>query len=127
MLASFNLQLLERVAELGKLVAVDRVQAAEDHRLRVAVARERRRRRARPASVTVSPDRALADVLDAGDQVADLARAELGRPASVRASGSPISSISFTALACMNSRLAPSTRIAPSTTRTELTTPRYWS
>ena len=34
-------QLLERLAQVGVLVAVDRVEAAEHHRLRVAVALER--------------------------------------------------------------------------------------
>ena len=38
-------QLLERVAQLGKLVTVDRVEAAEHHGQRVAVALERRGRR----------------------------------------------------------------------------------
>ena len=40
-------QLLERLAQVGELVAVDRVEAAEHHRLRIAVALERVRRRAR--------------------------------------------------------------------------------
>ena len=34
-------QLLERLAQVGVLVALDGVEAAEDHRLRFAVARER--------------------------------------------------------------------------------------
>ena len=47
---------LERLAQVGVLVAVDRVEAAEHHRLRVAVALERAAGRA--AVVTVSPTRA---------------------------------------------------------------------
>ena len=41
-----ELQLLQALAEVLEVVAVDRVQAAEHHRLRVEVALERRRRRA---------------------------------------------------------------------------------
>ena len=47
-------QLLQRLAQVGVLVAVDRIEAAEHHRLRVAVAGERLAR-ARVRSVTVSP------------------------------------------------------------------------
>ena len=39
--ASFSDQLFERVAQVRVVVGVDREQAAEDHRLDVAVARER--------------------------------------------------------------------------------------
>ena len=50
-------QLLERLAQVGELVAVDRVEPAEHHRLRVAVALERPAPAGR-RSVTVSPERA---------------------------------------------------------------------
>ncbi len=74
-----ELELVERVAQLGVAVGVDREEPAEDHRLDLAVAWQRlsggiRARRQRVA------DAQLRDVLDAGDQVADLAGAErLGR------------------------------------------------
>ena len=71
-----ELQLLQGVAQVGQLVAVDRVEPAEDHRLGVAVAGQRPRWR-RLAAVGDRLARAgLADVLDPGDEVADLARAE---------------------------------------------------
>ena len=72
-----ELQLLEALAQRLEVVAVDREQAAEDHRLRVVVAVERLGR-----AVGERRDRlaaaCLGDGLDAGDQVADLARTELG-------------------------------------------------
>ena len=69
-------QLLERLAQLGVLVAVDRIETAEHHRLRVAVPRQRLgRMRDGGDGLT---DAGLADVLDAGDEVADLAGAERG-------------------------------------------------
>ncbi len=53
-----ELELVERVAQVGQLVAVDRVEAAEDHGLGVAVAGQRLGRRRAAPSVTVSPERA---------------------------------------------------------------------
>ena len=69
-------QLLERFTELGVLVAVDGIEAAEHHRLRVAVALERGRRTRRGGDRLT--DARTADVLDAGDEVADLAGSETG-------------------------------------------------
>ena len=68
-------QLLERVAQVRELVGVDREEAAEHHRLDLAVAGQRLRRRAalRGQRVAHAQQR---DVLDAGDQVAHLARAQ---------------------------------------------------
>ena len=79
-----ELQAVEGVAQVGQLVAVDGVEPAEDHGLGVAVAGERGlrtvlRRRDRLARAR------LADVLDPGDEVADLAGTELLRPARRRA------------------------------------------
>ena len=68
-------QLLERVAQVGELVGVDREEAAEDHRLDLAVARQRLRGRARLGRERVAHAQQR-DVLDAGDQVADLAGVE---------------------------------------------------
>ena len=70
-----QLQLLERVAQVRELVAVDRVDAAEDHRLRVLVALDGPGGRARGLGHRLA-DTGFPDVLDAGDEVADLARAE---------------------------------------------------
>ena len=52
-------QLLERVAQVRVVVGVDREQAAEDHRLDVAVAGQRLARRVRASVVSVSPTRRL--------------------------------------------------------------------
>ncbi len=73
---SFKPQPLERLAQVRVFVAVDRIQPAEHHRLRIAVAGERLR-----GSCLVGhglTDLGFADVLDAGDQIPDLARAERG-------------------------------------------------
>ena len=80
-------QLLERVAQVRVVVGVDREQPAEHHRLDLAVARQRLARfpargaaarargpRARRQRVADAQQR---DVLQARDQVADLARREL--------------------------------------------------
>ena len=69
-------QLLERLAKLGEALGVDREEAAEDHRLDVAVAGQRLRRGARPRRHGVA-NAQLRDVLDAGDQVSDVAGAKL--------------------------------------------------
>ena len=118
-------QLLERLAQVGELVAVDRVEPAEHHRLGVAVALQR----LGAERVTVGDGLAragLADVLDAGDEVADLAGAERGRPA-WSGRRTPTSSASWVALACMK-RSRAAVRSVPFMTRIdELTTPRYWS
>ena len=66
-----ELEPVERVAQGGVVGPVDRVQPGEDHRLGVAVAGERRRGRLGGVGDGVA-DPALADVLDAGDEVADL-------------------------------------------------------
>ena len=78
-------ELLQRVAQVGVVVGVDREQAAEDHRLDLAVAGQRlARRRGRLRRQRVA-DAQLRDVLDAGDEVADLARAQLAARRSSRA------------------------------------------
>ena len=69
-------QLLERVAQLLELVGLDREQAAEHHRLDLAVAGQRLAGRVRARGQRVADGQAP-DVLDAGDQVADLAGGEL--------------------------------------------------
>ena len=72
-----ELQLLQRVAEVLEVVAVDRVQPGEDHRLGIAVAGQGLGGAAGRGRDGLT-GAGLADVLDAGDQVADLAGAELG-------------------------------------------------
>ena len=74
-----QLQLVERIAKFGVVGAVDRVQAREHHRLRVAVAAE-----GLGGALALRRDRVadarLTHVLDSRDQIADLADAEpLGR------------------------------------------------
>ncbi len=71
-----ELELVEGLAEVGVVVAVDRVQPGEDHRVGVLVATERRGRAVVLTGDGVADPR-LADVLDAGDQVADLADPEV--------------------------------------------------
>ena len=71
-----ELQAVERVSELGVLVAVDREQAGEHHRLDFAVAGKRL------GGAVLRERDGIADlherrVLEAGDEVADLAHAEL--------------------------------------------------
>ena len=72
--ASLSVELLERVAQLRVVVGVDREQAAEHHRLDLAVAGQRLGRRVGLGRQRVA-DAQLRDVLDAGDHVADLAGA----------------------------------------------------
>ena len=69
-------QLLERVAQLGVLVALDRVEAGEHHRLQRLEAGERLERRAAGLGDRVA-DLRVADLLDVGDEKADFADAEL--------------------------------------------------
>ena len=72
-------QLLERVAQVRVGVGVDREQAAEDHRLDLAIAGQRLGGGIGPRGQGVA-DAQLGHVLDAGDQVADLAGVQrLGR------------------------------------------------
>ena len=71
-----ELQPLERVAQRRVVVAVDRVEPGVDHRVGVLVAAERLGRAVVLAGDGVA-DPGLADVLHAGDQVADLADADL--------------------------------------------------
>ena len=118
-------QLLEGLPQVGEVVAVDRVQPAEHHRLGVLVALERLRRRAGGLGDRLAAA-GLADVLDAGDEVADLARAEARRPATLTGVRTPISSTSWVRPVCMKRSRAPDASV-PLTTRTALTTPRYWS
>src|SRR3712207_7342802 len=60
--------LFRSVAEVGVVVGVQREQAAEDHRLDVAVAGQRLGRRVRARGERVA-DAQVRDVLDAGDEV----------------------------------------------------------
>ena len=68
-------ELVERLSQVAELVALDRVEPAEHHRLGVPVALERGGRPRRLGDGLARPG--LADVLDARDQVADLAGTEL--------------------------------------------------
>src|SRR3954468_21961249 len=71
-------ELLERVAEVRVVVRVDREDAAEDHRLDLAVAGQRLGGLAGLRRERVA-DAQLRDVLYAGDEEADLARVQLVR------------------------------------------------
>ena len=77
-------QLLERVAQIGVVVGFDREQAAEHHRLDLAVAGERLGRRIGLGRQRV-PDAQLGHVLDPGDQEPDLAGVERVRGGHLRA------------------------------------------
>ena len=70
-----ELQLVQRLAQLGVVGPVDRVEAGEDHRVRVPVAAEAGLGRPGQRGHRVA-DPGLADLLDPADQVAHLADAE---------------------------------------------------
>ena len=110
-------QPLHRLAQVGELVAVDRIQAAEHHRLGVAVALERLGA-GRAAVGDRLADLASPTSLIPAIEVADLARAERRPPASARASGTPISSASWSARAWTKRSRAP-LRSTPLMTRTD--------
>ena len=76
-------QAVERVAEVLVAVGVEREQAAEDHRLHLAVAGQRLGRRLPPAGQRVA-DSEPGDVLDPGDHVAHLPRAHSLRRSHLR-------------------------------------------
>ena len=76
--------------------------------------------------MTVSPERASADVLDAGDEVADLARAELGDRRGHRAADADLDGLVLRA-GLHEPELGAAASCRPFITRIELTTPRYWS
>ena len=72
-----QLQLLERVAQLGVVVGVGREEPGEHHRLDVLVARQRLTAAARFSAVSVSPTRSSDTSFKPGDHVADLAGLQL--------------------------------------------------
>src|SRR5204863_9589171 len=69
-------QLLERLAKLGVLVSLYRIQAREDHRLQLFETGKRLGRRARCVRDRVA-DLRVADLLDVRDEKPDLAHSEL--------------------------------------------------
>ena len=77
-------QPVERVAQVLVAVGVDREQAAEDHRLHLAVAGQRLRRPAAACDGQRVADPQPGDVLDPGDHVADLAGAHPRRRSHLR-------------------------------------------
>ncbi len=70
-------QLVERLPKVREVAGVHRVQAAEHHRGRLAVARQGRGGRELAAQRDRVADLGFADALDGGGQVADLAGAQL--------------------------------------------------
>src|SRR6202034_3330949 len=70
-----QLQLVQRVAQIGQLVTVDRIEPAEDHRLGILVAGQGLTRSVAGRGHRLTRPR-LADVLDAGDEVAHFPWAE---------------------------------------------------
>ena len=73
-------QLFERLAQLGVLMALDRVEAGEDHRLQLLEAGERLERRPRRLGDRVA-DLRVGDALDAAGDEARPRRGRAGRPA----------------------------------------------
>src|ERR1019366_3049346 len=69
-------QLVERIAQVRQVVTVDRVDTAKDHGLGAEVAAQGHGRSGRLGDRLARTS--AADVLDAGDDVADLAGSELG-------------------------------------------------
>ncbi len=84
-----ELELLERLAQVLEVVTVDREQAGEHHRLRVAVAGEHVGRPAGRGRDRLTRA-GVADVLDAGDEVADLAGPEFVHRGGNRAAGADL-------------------------------------
>ena len=109
-------QLLERVAQVFVAVGVDREEPAEDHRPHLAVALERLRRRGRSSDRERVADAQLGDVLDAGDQVADVARLH-ALTAVIAGRKKPMSSMSASVPFCI-ATIRSCLRKAPSTIRT---------
>ena len=118
-------QLLQRLAQLRILVALDRVEPGEDHRLQLLEAGKRLGGGPRHLGDGVAELR-VGHALDVRDDEADLADAELGRPgwpwAKTRR-GCPPRSPAPSAI----SRIFIFGRSTPSITRTTITTPRYGS
>ena len=112
---------LEGVAQVRVVVGVRREEAAEDHRLDLAVARQGLRRRRLRQRQRVAHLQ-LAEVLQAGHQVAGLARREPPGGLIMAGDITPTSSASTTSLVCMACSRSPSAK-APSNTRTKATTP----
>ena len=110
-----ELELLERVAQVGVLVGVDRKQAAEDDRLDVAVARQRLEVAvARPAVLRRQrvADGERRHLLDAGDDEADLAGRRAGRSTTIAGVKKPMSSMSATVSPAIERMTSPFLKVA---------------
>ena len=99
-------QLLQGLPQVGEVVALDRVQPAEHHGLGILVALQGRGGRT-PGVGDRLAAAGLADVLDAGDEVADLARARGSATGTLIGVRTPISSTSWVRPVCMNRSRAP--------------------
>lgn len=119
-----ELELVQRLAQVGVVRAVQRIETREDHRLGVLVPAE-----GLGGALVLAGDRVtdlgLTDVLHAGDDVAHLADADAVGGV-ISGDETPISRSSWVApvdIILMRSRLLS----CPSMTRTYVTTPRYES
>ena len=116
-------QLLERLAQLRVLAALDRIEPGEDHRLAVLEAGKGLGRRPRHLGDRVA-DLRVGDGLDRREHEADLADAELGRHRRLRArTCRPARSRNSCPFAI--SRIFMPGRMTPSITRVRMMTPRY--
>ena len=118
-------ELLQRVTQCGELVAVHRVEAAEHHRLGIAVAGQRLGGRVDGGGDRLTRPRP-GHVLDAGDEIAHLSGAELGHRERNRGPDADLLDVVVGA-GLHEAQLARRARRCPSMTRMELITPRYWS
>ncbi|CDN46190.1 hypothetical protein BN871_LI_00040 [Paenibacillus sp. P22] len=91
-----ELQLLQRLAQVVVLRVVDRIQAAVYHRVDLAVARKRLGSLALGFGHRVADARVL-DILDAGDDEADISYGKLVHDAHARLEGSDLDDLEFSA------------------------------
>ena len=100
-------QLLQRVAQVGVVVGVHREEAAEDHRLDLAVARAARLGRGLGHAREGVPHPQVAQALEPGHEVAGLPGPEVPGGRSSTGAITPTCSASTTSPVCMASSLSP--------------------
>ena len=116
-----EVQLLERVAQERVVLAADRIDAGEDEALGLLVAGQRLVRRARDGRDRVA-DLGIADALEPGRDVADLAGDELPDRDELRAEDAELERLGLRAAGHQPDRPRPAAA-CPAASRTYTTTP----